>query len=130
MCVDRRLLVRVLLNLVLNAAEAIGAREDVAGGRTGGKGDPRAASAEMPAGRIEIRALAAGGRTEIIVEDDGPGIAPEHLEKLFDPFFTTKHTGTGLGLAIVHRIVEAHGGQITAANRPAPESGARFRMVL
>jgi signal transduction histidine kinase len=71
-----------------------------------------------------------GERTEIVVEDDGPGMLPEQLEKMFDPFFTTKHTGTGLGLAIVHRIVEAHGGEIMAANRVAPERGARFRILL
>lgn len=108
---DRRLLGRVLLNLVLNAAEAIG-------------------DAGVHPGRIEIRATVSDGKTEIIVEDNGPGMPPENLEKIFDPFFTTKHTGTGLGLAIVHRIVEAHGGQITASNKVAPETGARFSIVL
>jgi signal transduction histidine kinase len=108
---DRRLLGRVLLNLVMNAAEAIG-------------------EAGIEGGRIEIRAERRGPQVELTIEDNGPGIAQEHLEKMFDPFFTTKHTGTGLGLAIVHRIIEAHGGKITAENRKKPERGARFRIVL
>ncbi len=116
---DRRLLSRVLLNLVLNAAEAIG-------------------EAGIHPGRIEIRASqmdtqsagsASGAKVELIIEDNGPGIPAENLERIFDPFFTTKHTGTGLGLAIVHRIIESHGGQITAENRYG-ERGARFRIAL
>jgi signal transduction histidine kinase len=121
--VDRRLLERVLLNLVLNGAEAIG-ETNTAKRKTHQGGEF--------SGRIDIRAAVNGtpGRTEIVVEDNGPGIPPENLERIFDPFFTTKHTGTGLGLAIVHRIVEAHGGQITATNKPAPHTGACFRMIL
>ena len=116
--VDRRLLERVLLNLVLNAAEAIG--EEYTHGRQGQPHD----------GQMEIRATHTGGKTEIVIEDNGPGIPAECVEKIFDPFFTTKHTGTGLGLAIVHRIIEAHGGRITAENRQPPERGARFRIVV
>lgn len=108
---DRRLLERVLLNLILNGAEAIG-------------------EAGIKEGQIEIRAAAAGKKMEVLIEDNGPGIPTEVLERIFDPFFTTKHTGTGLGLAIVHRIIEAHGGQIIAENRPKPERGARFRIVI
>ncbi len=120
---DRRLLSRVLLNLVLNAAEAIGenAVAKVSDGR----------KSETAGSVIYIRAenaATAGGQLEIIIEDNGPGIPPEMLERIFDPFFTTKHTGTGLGLAIVHRIIEAHGGRISAENRA--EGGARFRIVL
>jgi len=113
---DRRLIGRVILNLILNAAEAIG-------------------EAGVHPGKIEIRATQitvknAPPQTELLIEDNGPGIPQENLERIFDPFFTTKHTGTGLGLAIVHRIIEAHGGQITAENRSLPETGARFRMTL
>jgi signal transduction histidine kinase len=122
--VDRRLLERVLLNLVLNGAEAIGEQVD------GGNKKPEAGSKKESGGQIEIRALVKGGKTEIVVEDNGPGIPAENLERVFEPFFTTKHTGTGLGLANVHRIIEAHGGQITAANKAAPERGARFRILL
>ncbi len=110
--VDRRLISRVLLNLVINGAEAMG-------------------EAGIKGGKVEIRAMPGpDGRVQLVIEDSGPGIARENLEKIFDPFFTTKHTGTGLGLAIVHRIVEAHGGRITAENRSSPEKGARFRIVI
>jgi len=109
--VDARLLQRVLLNLILNAADAIG-------------------DAGVAAGKITLSATATNGRTELVIEDNGPGIPPEMLERIFDPFFTTKHTGTGLGLAIVHRIIEAHGGRITASNRTAPARGAIFKIVF
>ena len=64
---------------------------------------------------------------EVTIEDDGPGSRPENLEKIFDPFFTTTE-GTGLGLSISYGIVRAHGGQISARNRP--EGGAAFTVRL
>jgi len=68
--------------------------------------------------------------TVIEVSDNGPGIAPEHVEHLFDPFFTTKEPGkgTGLGLSICARLVEGMGGQIEAGR--AAEGGARFLIRL
>ncbi len=64
----------------------------------------------------------------IEVQDSGPGIAPEMLEKLFSPFATTKREGLGFGLAISRRIVEAHGGQLSAS--AAAEGGTIFRFTL
>lgn len=66
----------------------------------------------------------------LVVSDSGTGIAPEHLAHLFDPFFTTKDVGngTGLGLAVSRRIVEEHGGWITATNNPT--GGAKFTVYL
>lgn len=97
---------QALLNLFQNAAEAAG------------KG-----------GHAEISAAEAGdGYVRITVSDDGDGIAPDLLDRIFNPFFTTKDRGTGLGLAIVHRIAEAHGGNVRAANRK--EGGAVFSLSL
>jgi signal transduction histidine kinase len=91
----------VFLNIAGNAVQAVG---------TGG--------------RVTIEA---SGRT-IRFADDGPGIAPEILEKLFTPFLTSKTKGTGLGLAIAHKIVEAHGGTLEAKNGPG--GGATFSITL
>ena len=60
------------------------------------------------------------------VEDNGPGIPAEAMDKIFNPFFTTKDEGTGLGLAIVHRMVEAHDGTIVVTNGAG--GGARFEI--
>jgi signal transduction histidine kinase len=65
---------------------------------------------------------------ELEIADSGPGLPEDQLARVFDPFFTTKPSGTGLGLSIVHRIVEAHGGRVTAMN--CPEGGAAFTIEL
>jgi signal transduction histidine kinase len=66
----------------------------------------------------------------LVVEDDGPGILEEHLEKIFEPFFTTRAEsgGTGLGLSVAEMLIRAHGGSIVAGNRP--EGGSRFEIRL
>lgn len=79
-------------------------------------------------GHIDLRIYPVGTKVKFLLEDDGPGIAPEVLPHIFDPFFTTRDEGHGLGLAIVKRIVLAHNGIITALNRP--QGGARFMILL
>jgi signal transduction histidine kinase len=77
---------------------------------------------------LSISAAALDGRAVVEVTDRGAGIAPEARARLFEPFVTTKRTGTGLGLAIARRVVEAHGGDIEALDRPG--TGTVFRITL
>jgi two-component system sensor histidine kinase PilS (NtrC family) len=87
-----------------------------------------AADATPPGGRVEVRIAAAGGQAVLEVADTGHGIADDDLQRIFDPFFTTKERGTGLGLAIVHRIVEAHGGNLSVSSEVG--RGTTFRVAL
>jgi len=98
---------QVLINLLLNAAQAMNG-----------------------VGNITLSARRVDGRVLIAVEDSGPGITEEALPRLFEPFFTTRSAGqgTGLGLAVSHNLVQAMGGEISAAN--APGGGARFTVSL
>ena len=101
---DREMIRRALLNLVLNAVDA------------------------MPdGGRLELAAALDGG-LQLILTDSGPGLTEETLGRLFEPFVTTKQSGTGLGLTIVERIAEVHGGTVTAENGAG--QGARFTLHL
>jgi signal transduction histidine kinase len=102
---DDTLLGQALLNLIVNACEAVDA-----------------------GGRVEVSFGAAAGRRFIRIRDTGPGIDAAILDRIFNPFFTTKDTGTGLGLSIVHRIIEAHDGTIRARNHE--QGGAAFEVVL
>jgi signal transduction histidine kinase len=104
---DRDRVKQVLLNLVLNAIQA------------------------MPSGgTLEIGAAAAGGTLTISVADTGSGIAPDVLPKVFEPYVTTKAKGLGLGLVIARRIVEAHGGSIEARSEPGRRTSFRFALPL
>ena len=89
---------QVLMNLLTNAAQAMGDR----------------------GGTIRVSTQSRDGRVLLIVSDDGPGIPADVLPRIFDPFFTTKDVGegSGLGLSIVHGIIERHGGQIDVDSKP------------
>lgn len=84
--------------------------------------------AEAAGSRVEVGLRRDGGLAVVEIADDGPGIAPEHLERVFDPFFTTKSQGTGLGLATCHSIIREHGGSIRIHNRA--EGGCCFVIHL
>jgi signal transduction histidine kinase len=100
-------LLQALVNLVLNARDA------------------------CPAGKcVRIGATRQGSAAVIDVDDEGPGVPSELVERIFEPFFTTKPPGegTGLGLSLVAAIVEGHGGSIVVTHSPA--GGARFRVRI
>jgi signal transduction histidine kinase len=101
---DENLVEQLFVNLLLNAVHAIEDRQ----------------------GRIAIRSRMDPEKQRLIVEieDDGPGIAKEHMDKIFEPFFSTKPNGTGLGLAVCYGIVEKHHGNIEVFSKPG--EGARF----
>lgn len=107
---DRIQLQQVIVNMLINAVQAVEDRDEA---------------------EREI-AIATGsdekGNPLFTLRDRGPGIAADHLDHIFDGFFTTKAQGMGIGLAICRSIVEAHGGAISASNRPG--GGAEFRVVL
>jgi two-component system sensor histidine kinase PilS (NtrC family) len=85
-------------------------------------------AAEAARSRVLVRVAGRDDTAVLEVCDDGPGIEPEHLERVFDPFFTTKSQGSGLGLATCHSIAREHGGSIRAENQPG--GGCRFVVTL
>ncbi len=106
---DRVQLQQVLLNLLLNAFDAVAAREP--GAR-----------------RVEVQAGPCACGVGVEVRDSGAGMDGAILARIFEPFFTTKPRGLGLGLSISRSIVEAHGGTLSA--RSAPGEGTTFRVEL
>lgn len=102
---DEHMIERCLMNLVLNAVDA------------------------MPdGGRVAIDASRRNSGIAVVVSDTGPGLSEDALRRAFEPFFTTKRQGTGLGLAIVARAVEAHGGEASIGN--GPEGGATVELFF
>ena len=107
---DRVQLQQVVLNLIINAIQAM------------------RADAEGPRELLITTAQAEPNGVLVAVKDSGPGLAPSSLEQLFDPFYTTKPGGLGMGLSICRSIIEAHGGRLwVTANLPR---GAIFHFTV
>ncbi len=105
---DAQLLTQMILNILLNAVQAI----DV-----GGK-----INIQMVQNKLFPRFI------QIIIGDNGSGIAQKHIDSIFNPFFTTKSSGTGLGLTNAHNIVDAHGGTIEVISEE--KKGTEVRVLL
>jgi signal transduction histidine kinase/DNA-binding response OmpR family regulator len=98
-------LTQVLLNLIINAVEA------------------------MPeGGHLALTTSVADNWLRIAIGDSGPGVSPDDLAKIFEPFYTTKATGTGLGLSVSYGIIQRHGGRIEVSGEPG--EGAVFTVSL
>jgi PAS domain S-box-containing protein len=107
---DRVQLQQVILNLILNAVEAM-------------------SSVEVGARELSLSSEpSATDGVRVVVRDSGTGVSPEHLDRIFEPFYTTKTSGIGMGLSICRSIIDAHGGRLwTEPNRPR---GAAFQFTL
>jgi signal transduction histidine kinase len=100
--IDEQMISQVLINLVKNSVQALEGRENAA---------------------ISIRGYYnKRGRPTIQIQDNGPGILPDVLDKIFIPFFTTKKSGSGIGLSLSRQILRLHGGTITAQSIPDKET--------
>src|SRR5260221_260628 len=107
---DRVQLQQVILNLIMNGIEAM-------------------SMVMHPPRVLRVRSQIDGpGNVLIAVEDSGPGLAPETMDRLFDAFYTTKPDGMGMGLSICRSIVDAHGGRLWAS--PRSPLGAVFQFTV
>ena len=104
---DAIALEQLLLNLLLNSAQAMG-----------------------PSGRASVTTEIDGSDVRIVVIDLGGGISPEDLEHVLDPFFSTKAEGTGLGLPIARQIAAAHGGSLRIESAPGVGTRVDVRLPL
>ncbi|HYK87598.1 MAG TPA: ATP-binding protein, partial [Acidobacteriota bacterium] len=110
---DKELLKQVILNLILNAMQAM----------------PSQGSLTICSRNVnEYRGALPGVGLELTIQDTGVGIPPENLARIFDPFFTTNKNGTGLGLSVVHQIVDRHSGYIQVES--AVNVGTTFTLVF
>ncbi len=118
---------QVIMNLCTNAAHALeskgGGELDLSVSRVDNAVDAQGK------GHLPYPGLAPGGYIRISVQDNGPGIPQDIMDKIFDPFFTTKKAkGTGLGLSVVHGIVSRHNGAVLVDSHPG--EGAGFHVLL
>jgi two-component system sensor histidine kinase HydH len=106
---DVNQMTQALLNLLLNSLQSV-----------------------KQGGYIEVGAeLNSHSGLQLWIEDDGPGIAEDKIQRIFEPFFTTRETGSGLGLSIVHKIVENHNGEIRVQSPPSGKKyGSRFTIII
>ena len=107
---DRVQLQQVIINLVINAIQAM------------------ASVTDRPHNLLIRSQQHEAGHVLVAVADSGVGIETKNVNQLFTAFFTTKPSGLGMGLSICRSIIEAHGGQVSAANNPGP--GATFQFTL
>lgn len=127
---DRQQLTHAFMNLLLNAIQAmpeggtltVRAYQDSGGRRQKAEGSETRGRSVLPTADRLLPSVV------IEVEDTGPGVPPEHLDRIFEPYFTTKEGGTGLGLALAHKIVEEHHGSIRVEGGVG--SGATFVVTL
>ena len=108
---DGQQVIQVLTNVLPNATESIGARENT-----------------TSEGRIAVKVVSHGETIEILIEDNGRGLPTELRDRLVEPYITTRSKGTGLGLAIVKKIMEDHGGTLTIED--AEDCGARVGLIF
>ena len=107
---DRVQLQQVVLNLVMNAIEAM----STVGER------PR---------ELLISTCNIEDQVQVTVEDSGPGLDPNTMAKIFEPFYTTKSTGMGMGLSISRSIVQSHGGRLWATAKDGPGTAFHFTLM-
>jgi signal transduction histidine kinase len=123
-CGDVTQIREVLMNLVINASEAITAQDGVITIKTG----TMHCSAEYLSGSLSTGDLPAGSYSWFEVADTGCGMNADTQKHIFEPFFTTKFAGRGLGLSAVLGIVRGHKGALLLSS--SADSGARFRVLL
>jgi signal transduction histidine kinase len=109
---DRVQLQQVILNLIINAVEAM---------RAVGEGSRQLL---ISSGKD------ASGGVLVLVQDSGPGLSPEGFDRLFDAFYTTKTGGMGMGLSICRSIVEQHGGRIWPSRKAGPGATIQFTLPI
>jgi signal transduction histidine kinase len=120
---DRDQIVRIFVNVLKNAIQAIGEARPRGEGRISIEVRP-AAEPRRRSGRPARPAA-----IEAVVIDNGPGVPPERMERLFVPFYTEKQKGVGLGLYIVHSLIERQGGRVEIENRPGGGLAVKLRFA-